>query len=661
AILNSTLILDDTSINCTITYPNGSIFLDESLPASQINVFGNYTVDQNMDIGEYEVSIEWTNNGSYIKRDKVGFKRIQFIVWHHTNLKAVNSYFETIAGDPLLVKVNFTDSDVGKYIDFATITYNTSYGSEGIGAYLGSGIYFIDLDTSPLGLGDYYISFNASKIFYQNQTIENLIQIKIIAEPLALQLPRNILTAEANSFINVQINVTGSITGNYFSSANVSSNWQNNYTITDFINGTWVFNLSTFDLPESGVPKFYTVTFFANKTGYGSTLDYITLRIDPIPTVVNINQTVFQVYPNHNFSLELNYTIESSGEIIQGANISISWPSTYNCSAISDGFLIIFNTSGLSIDLYTIYIELNQKGYETAFTVAHVMIIPAESHLILLNPEPIEIIKGDKLNISCVYVSDEQNLLNSTLNLIGNINGTFQWDGAKFYCTINTENLETKSHLIQLLATGQNVEPQLRDLIITIFPLDIEIQISSTTYKLEQGQNNKVDFTIYDKSHNSILTGFNVSYESNGISKSIYPISNSSYQIDLNTLNLDPFKSYYQIKIIVSNPYGEDESITILVYTSLFETTLTIAIISIVSVAALVVLGIFINKRYLGLSKFQRKIRTIKRRLNKEKFDKIHEPSRESIIRTLLDEIYSRSKILLKDKAKRNFKLNKRK
>ncbi|MHA2031140.1 MAG: hypothetical protein ACW99Q_17305, partial [Candidatus Kariarchaeaceae archaeon] len=615
ATLNTTLILDGTSINCTIRYPNGSIFSDQSLPATQTTVFGNFTVDHNMEVGEYEVLLIWTNNASYLHRDKVGFKTTDFIVWHHTNLDAITPYFEAIAGDPLLIKVNFTDNDIDTFIDFAQITYNTTYGSKGTGAYLGSGIYYIDLDTSSLDLGDYYLSFNASKLYYQNQTSINLIQIKIIAESLALQLPRTILITEANSFIDVQVNVTGFITGNYMSSANVSSDWQMNYTIIDFNNGTWVFNLSTFNLPTSGVPEFYTITFMANKSGYGTTTDSIILRIDPIPTVANVNQSVFQVYPDNEFNLELNYTVESSGELIQGGNISITWPSTYNYSVTSNGFLISFNTSGLSTDLYTLYIELNLVAYESAFTVVHVIIIPAESQLTLLNSEPIEIIKGDKLNISCLYTSEGQNLLNSTLFLIGNINGTFQWNGMKFYCTINTQDLETKSHLIQILASSQNYEPQLRDLIITVFPLEIEIQIASTTFTLEQGQNNKVDFTVYDKSHDSILTGFNVSYEYNGISKPLNPISNSSYQIDLNALDLNPFRPYHQITITVFNPYGEHESVTLIVYTSLFETILTISIISIVSVASFIALGIFINKRYLGLSKYQRKIRTFKRQL----------------------------------------------
>jgi hypothetical protein len=624
------------------------------LPASQTVVFGNYSVDQNMDVGVYEVLLEWTNNLSYIMRDKRGFKRFNFTIWHNTNLEAVNSYYETMAGGPLLVKVNFTDSDIDSYIDFASITYNTTYGAKGNLAYLGSGIYVIDLDTSLLALGDYYISFNASKDYYQYQEIRDLIRIQVVAEPLLLEVPRTIINADADCFIKVQINVTGFNTGIYYWPANVSSDWQNNYTIIDFSNGTWEFNISTFDLPTSGIPELYTITIFANKTGYGSTSESILLRINPIPTSAHVNQTIIQVVPNQNFHLVVNYTIESSGELIAGANISIGWPASYNYSSVSDGFLIFFNTSGLTVDYYPIYFELNRESYETAFVVVYVMIIPAETQLILLNPEPIEIIRGDSLNISCLYVSDSENLINSTLNLIGDINGTFIWNDAEFYSTINTQNLEIRSYLIQILASSQNYQPQLRDLIITVFPLDIEILISSMTFKLEEGQNNKVDFTVYDESHNCLLAGFNVSYEYNGISNLLYPISNGSYQLDLNSLSLNPLASYHQIKLTVFNPYGEDESITIIVYTSSFETILTILISIIVSSVLIVALGVIVNKRYIGVSKFQRKIRNAKRKLKKQKYDKINEPSRENIIRSLID---NQIKIPFKDKYRKKFEI----
>ncbi|MFX1323352.1 MAG: hypothetical protein ACFE8N_00230 [Promethearchaeota archaeon] len=654
AKLNDTITLDGTFIQCIIQYPNGSLFLNETLPASENVVFGNYSAYQNMIVGIYDVLLEWTNNDSYIMRDKIGFTRFNFTLYHNTDLKAVNSYYETMAGGPLLVKVNFTDSDIDTYIDFASITYNTTYGTKGNLAYLGSGIYVIDLDTSLLPLGDYYLSFNASKDYYQSQEIKDLIRIKIIAEPLLLEVPRTIINANANSFIKVQINLTGSTTGSYYWPANITSDWQQNYTIVDFSNGTWEFNISTFNLPTSGIPELYTITIFANKTGYGSTLDSIILKVNPISTLAHVNQTIVQIYPNHNFYLVVNYTIESSGELIAGANINIGWEASYNCSTIADGFQIFFNTSGLSVDYYPIYFELNHEGYETAFVVAYVMIIPAETQLVLLNPEPIEIVRGDMLNISCLYTSDGEDLINSTLNLIGDINGTFIWNGTEFYSTINTRDLESRSYLIQILASSQNFEPQLRDLIITVFPLDIKIQISSMTFRFEEGQNNIVHFSVYDESHNCLLAGFNVSYEYNEVSNLLYPGSNGTYQLDLNSLSLNPLVSYHSIKLTVSNPYGEDEFITIIVYTSSFKAILTISISVIISTVSIIALGVIINKRYIGVSKFQRRIRNVKRKLKKQKYDKISEPSKENIIRSLFDKQF---KIPLKDKISKKFSI----
>ena len=75
-----------------------------------------------MTVGEYQVKVEWTNNQSYLGIDKVGFKRLNFSVWHQSNLTAVNSYIESISGDPLLMRVNYSDIDINTYIDFATIT-----------------------------------------------------------------------------------------------------------------------------------------------------------------------------------------------------------------------------------------------------------------------------------------------------------------------------------------------------------------------------------------------------------------------------------------------------------------------------------------------------------------------------------------------------------
>ncbi len=105
ATLNNSISLPNTQINCSIYYPNASLFWNLSRdPTSYDEKFGNFTVGTNMTIGKYTAEIIWVNNQSHLERDKVGFLKLEFDIWHYTNLTAVDSYFELIAGDPLALK-----------------------------------------------------------------------------------------------------------------------------------------------------------------------------------------------------------------------------------------------------------------------------------------------------------------------------------------------------------------------------------------------------------------------------------------------------------------------------------------------------------------------------------------------------------------------------
>jgi len=112
----------------------------------------------------------------------------------------------------------------------------------------------------------------------------------------------------------------------------------------------------------------------------------------------------------------------------------------------------------------------------------------------------------------------------------------------------------------------------------------------------------------------------------------------------------------YQIDGVGHQSSSTIGTFNIIISSNPFETILKISIIIICSTAALVVLGIMVNKRYLGVSKFQRKIRTVKKKLKKQKFEKINEPSRENIIKSLIDNQYLRSRIPFKDKHSKKFK-----
>ncbi len=649
--LNDSLSFSNTRINCSIYYPNGSILWhDEMEPSSPNVIFGNLIVGNNMSVGDYEVVLIWTNNLTYENRDKVGYSHFNFNVWHQTSLTPLKSVIETIAGDPLLVKVNFTDIDFNTFIDFGTITYNTSYGASGNLAYIGSGIYVIDLDTGGIPLGNYYLSFNASKIYYESITEVNLIQLTIIAQPLALEVPRTVIHVNASSYAVFNVNTTGAISGSLESTPNVTTDWNKPYSVVDHGDGTHTVNLSTYDSILSGVPEIFSVVIYANKTNYGITSEIVTIMIHPLPTIAKVNATMVQVVINDLFYLEVNYTIEETGQLISGANCSVTWDSTYNISTIGDRFMICFNTSGLSLESYTAVIQLDRVDYETAFKIVYVIMKPAPSVLSVINPAPIKFIKGDVINLSCYFLSGGQPIINCNITLLGDLEGNFTWNGSAYFFTINTQLLNIRNYFVQIYAIGLNIESQLKDVIFEVLPMEVEIQTEDTSIEYKEGEDNSVVIYVYDKSHGLYRTDLSVNYELEGITGALTPGSNNSFILDLNSLNLTPRTQSYSLKITIINPYGEDTTIIVSISVPVGETNIIFIIIIFGVILVGVTSAFIIKRRYIDMTKFQREIKSVKGQITKGKFEKVSKLTRDDIIGKKLNEIMPKIKSLKEDK-----------
>ena len=423
--LNETIDLTNTEINLIINYPNGTLFLNKTKPiVSHFIEFGEYTAGVNMSVGTYQVMIEWSNSKiSHLKRDKVGLKKFEFEVWHHSNLAAIDAYIEKIAGDPCIIKVNYSDYDLNASIAFATVLYNSTFGQSGSMVYIGSGTYFLDLDTSGLGLGDYYLSFNASKKYYQNQTSIDLIHLKILAQSLALQVPETVIDGNGNDYISCQVNVTGAISGSLIWPANLSTNWQNPYSVTDHNNGTYSLNFSTWDLPTEGIIRTFSISIFANKTNYGDTMRFITITIFPIQAVVSVNRSAETVEINKIVNIEVNYTVEGSGFLIHGANCSVSWLNLNEVFPNTNGFTVRLYTVNLSINTYTALIKLEKPGFETVYKTITITIIPV--HMIVGTigfQDSLEAYMGEKITIKINLTEPD------THNYIENAIVFYEWE-----------------------------------------------------------------------------------------------------------------------------------------------------------------------------------------------------------------------------------------
>ncbi|MHA2009988.1 MAG: hypothetical protein ACXABO_21190 [Promethearchaeota archaeon] len=58
---------------------------------------------------------------NFSSTNQVGYKEVDFIIWHHSTLTAEIPFFEIVTGDPLLVKVKLTDIDVNSFIAFTNV------------------------------------------------------------------------------------------------------------------------------------------------------------------------------------------------------------------------------------------------------------------------------------------------------------------------------------------------------------------------------------------------------------------------------------------------------------------------------------------------------------------------------------------------------------
>jgi len=404
---------EETNITLKVYYPNETLWYQEvdvqvnsdgTYEFSDILVNGNSAVS-----GEYSAQIIWHDRNENMTQ--VGFSRLKFEVIHRTSLTAVNDYFELYAGDPLLLKVNFTDLDFNEPIPFMYICYNSTYWASGTTTYQGQGIYLVDLDTSSLDLGNYYFSFNATNEYYDNVYEKDLIHLQIIAQPLKLEVPHEILTATANSYFTCQINVTGGITGVLIWPANISTDWINPYVITPHDNGTFTLNLSTYNLPNQGISEIYTILISASKTFYGATSHTMTLTINPIQTTINVDSSLINTPINEIIEVDCSFNEEGSGALINGATCSVTWPGTSSVISQAQGFIVQLNTSTLSIDTYTAILKLEKAGFETAYKSITVVV---EQRNINVNTigfqDSIQAFTGDRINIK-INLTEEDSII----------------------------------------------------------------------------------------------------------------------------------------------------------------------------------------------------------------------------------------------------------
>ena len=431
-----------TNASLSIFYPNGTIFFEENTIVNSDGTFefSEITLGQkNATTGTYSVCVKWSE--SVDNMTQVGFYQLNYVVFHHTSLTPVDSYFEQTAGEPLLIKVEFMDDDLNTPIDFADVQYESSFSTSGTMAYLGLGIYFAEIDTNGLSPGDYYFSINASKSYYENRSALDLIHLKLTAQPLKLIFTSRVIDSTGNDYALCKVDLEGEISGVPVIGADFSTNWTNDEydSFFDHGNGTYTLNFSTYGLPLEGVTEAFEIELLANKTNYESVSDYVTLIVHPIATLAKANQTSFSAYINEDFEVKVNYT-EDDGKLISGAEYTVSWESNYEVTPVSDGIIIKYHTTNLEMDVYSSLIRFSKPGYEDALVSITVVVNELETN-ISVQINSIHIAQNSLVD---VYFKEEVNI---TARIFAEQEGAYLTGGSLTFLSNNYQNIFTETSI----------------------------------------------------------------------------------------------------------------------------------------------------------------------------------------------------------------------
>ena len=269
-------------------------------------------------------------------------------------------------------------------------------------AFIGSGIYSIELNSSMLSAGNngksYLVKISGTKEAYFSPSAENfIITIKSLPTGMALYnysslalIPSNRLSQYYNNDVNVTLMYFDNNTGNPLVADSMSYKWDYGMGSInpDPLNpGYYTFELSTSSAPNTGN---YVVEISANRENYTeiggikNTFD-VYLEIVARPTSINGTTTLFQQAPviyvleAHNYSYVYRDTLTGSsvGNLdlatynwykLDASGNPLSGPGNEGSGTLvettGNRYVLDFNTETRDVGQYTIFISLQKDNYE---------------------------------------------------------------------------------------------------------------------------------------------------------------------------------------------------------------------------------------------------------------------------------------------------------
>ncbi|MFX1294183.1 MAG: hypothetical protein ACFFD2_04915 [Promethearchaeota archaeon] len=440
---------------------------------------------------------------------------------------------------------------------------------------VGNGIYEIELNTSCCIIQPYYLEINASKRFYENQTLHIIVEIDTTeAELISPDYPRVIGEWGSNITIEITYRAVSDLHG--IPASIISTNWsQDHCSISEIASGIYQIELNT----SQCTLKDYILEINASKLYYQNRSLRITVVINAIAT-----ELISDDYPrvieewNTNITITINYrTINPHG--INNSIVLINWTQNYyTITEIGNGFYQIeLNTSQYTLQEYLLEINTSKVYHENKSLHITIEINAIETKLISDNYPRVVGEWNINVTIGLEFKTaiGSRGILNSIISInwttnyyiteIGN--GEYEIELNSSWCTIQEYVLEINT---------SKIYHQNKTLRITINILAAETDLISDSYPRVIGERGfnitiEVNFRLainLDGINNSIITvNWILGYYK------ITEIGNGIYQIELNTswCNIQE----YTLQINASKIYHYSKSISIAIEIRAVETELT--------------------------------------------------------------------------------------
>ncbi len=601
-----------------ILLPNGTVLLTQE--NDSINVltgevtFGQFLLaGMNTTGGVFQAQVYWNNSHDYLTGyDKVvspgsyyfgaGYSSKNFSVVHDSELKIINpvdAQSDLIADlnyfDIFPVKVLLNDTDGNTVISGSIVTLNWS-GSVTLNE-ISEGLYSTNLDTTDLsGPGKYYLAIQSYKENFTNTTTS--LTLNIIAESLletiyspspeifgsnfTLQLFYHLPGNSNYNYSSAIINVSTSPTSGYLIE-NVD------YTYTDLLNGTYEINMFSGvskTLNQTGEKKLY---IHAYKPSIENATKEVTFYIDPIPTNVVTNQSIFSTRFFENTTLFVNYTVASDSFPIVGATINISGHGSlpYTVNELGGGLYSIELNSSSITNIYDIIITASRTNYLQKSVNFLLSVDAAESileNIIGIAPSTL----SDNVSMLLFYYkpgTPTQNYTGALINASLNIDSNFLSESTDYRITSNpngtyslilytgdgTSFNETGQHTIFIQASRSYVKNASTSVDIYLNAYATSFNSNQTLFT-RQIYENVTLYVNYTKTDFSPILGAKINLS--GYGGLIYSITEEGTGIYSIELNSSSTASTYNIIVTASKASYEQKSVNFILIVDNYDSVL---------------------------------------------------------------------------------------